>query len=61
MNRAKQITAVNHTANRIRREAQKACAGTVHEHRADRLTFTFTDGSAIVVHGQRVQVMDVLA
>lgn len=58
MTRAKEITRVNHTATRVRRAAQKACAGMTRDHRKNLDVFMFTDGSAIVVTGQLVRIAE---
>lgn len=57
MTRAKEITSVNHTATRVRKAAQKACAGMTRDHRQNHDVYKFTDGSAIVVAGMQVRVL----
>jgi hypothetical protein len=53
---AADITAVNHTANRVRRAAQKQCSGMTRDHRADRDCYRFGDGSTITVTRQIVRI-----
>lgn len=56
MSRAAQVKRTAHTAGQVRRAAQAACAGMTREHRIDRDTFTFTDGSSITVTGKTIKV-----
>lgn len=58
MSRAKEITSVNHTATRVRRAAQKACAGMTRDHVKNNDVYQFTDGSSIFVTGQRVHITE---
>lgn len=54
--RAAQVLRTAHTAGQVRRAAQAACAGMTREHRINRDTFTFTDGSSITVTGKTIKV-----
>lgn len=61
MNRAKEITRVNHTATQVRRAAQVACAGMERNHRSNCDVFRFSDGSSIAVSDLKVTIMEARA
>lgn len=56
MSRASQIVRTAHTAGQVRRAAQAACAGMTREHRANRDTYYFTDGSKITVDDRTLRI-----
>lgn len=61
MNRAMEITRVNHTATRVRRAAQVACSGMERNHRSNCDLYRFTDGSSIAVSGLKVTTQEASA
>ena len=56
MTRAQQIATEAHTAGQIRREAQRWCAGSITGR--NREEYRFTDGSRIVIIGNRVATQE---
>lgn len=61
MNRAMEITRINHTATQVRRAAQVACAGMERNHRLNSDVYRFTDGSSIAVSGLKVSIQEACA
>lgn len=43
-------------AGRVRRQAQKSCAGMTRDHRKNKDVYMFTDGSRIVVSKNTVSI-----
>lgn len=56
MTPAQQILAHCHTAGRVRRQAQKLCAGMTRDHCKNKDVYMFTDGSRIVVSGNKTSL-----